>query len=187
MPLSEEEKNNQINEFYSAFGEYAIEYEHLIHTIRAGIYFLLQDSGLKNLKHQNAITADLGASDLLSLANSILKDSKEFNDTENKIIKTIINLVKDEIEKRNSLIHRLWPVGWGSGDEDDFKQVSGTKMKNKRMGVVVDTKTYSKEDFKSSTKNINRIRNLVHRLYMAAATGYSIEKSFTNDQGKIVF
>ncbi len=61
-----------MNELYVSIGEFVVQFEHLIHSIRTTIMFLLTGNGLKSQNVANLILAGYTAGPLKSLFESLL-------------------------------------------------------------------------------------------------------------------
>lgn len=158
----------QTTESYAAIGKFVCEFELLCEQMRLSIWICLSFYGLKNTSISLIILTDLTAQPLLTLLERLHAETfQQFDELalEKRISDQILNEIKELIQKRNSIVHGTYRIGWASESQTDFSNIQGYKLKaNKSKGHHIETLPESKDEYDTLSKKLNNSRNLLSRL-----------------------
>lgn len=168
----------QIDELYRAYGEFAVQFEHLIDGTRMAIADILQHEGLHNQQVANIILADLTAAPLRNLFGSLVGETKNLDKNDRRIFDNVLKRMQALTERRNEIIHGTWYIGWTSEVDDDFSIASGVKLHKSNKGGAVKSFKHSVTDFENLSKEAVALSNVVLRIYSCFHAGRSLALNF---------
>ena len=122
---------------YAALGRFVQSFELMVDSARQAIYWMLQANGAHNDDLQILLNhRSLTARPLLEICESMLtRRFSEYQsaaapdcDMARKILKQISREWRDLDEKRNSIVHATWQIGWGDVDSGVEAKVLATKI-----------------------------------------------------------
>ncbi|HDS1199674.1 TPA: hypothetical protein QDZ95_003217 [Shewanella algae] len=143
---------------YMLVGRYVVEFEHLVHSLRAfcrGV-ILVTSNGSSNIHIANSIVVDLAAYQMSTMAERLLFSffhGKVIQDQTRKEIKKEFNEIAKIIEKRNLFVHGLWLIDshYAQGRSQDT--MTYMKDKKKRDGVDISSEEITLSDFELMIQN----------------------------------
>lgn len=168
----------QSNAIYCAYGEFAVNFEHVCGAIHTAITFILNQEGLRNQQVSNILLAGLTAEPLRVIFSSLLAETQKFNAEEKKIVDSVVKRFQLLTEKRNDIIHGTWFVGWASPTDTDFSKVSGFKHHRSNKGASAKSFGFGVEEFESLTREAKALNNIFNRLYGCFLIGQPVIKNF---------
>lgn len=152
-----DKKTQDVNDIYTAYGKFAIEFELLCFSIRLCILSALEKNGLKDQKLGSVILADQTAYPLIDKLRAIITEisNGEQDPRLRNQLKGLFTFCYDMNEKRNKIIHGTWHIGHGKDIESDIPTVFGSKFKTTAVkGLDIDIFFYSPNDFDKHTNAI---------------------------------
>jgi len=180
--IRDELYKNQTKELYASLGKFMVKFELVCHNMRVAITFILDNSGLKNQQVANIILTGQTAEPLKSILRSLIGETVQLNENEQKVIKNIFGRIQQLIENRNNIVHGTWFIGWSNDAMTDFSEASGFKLYKNKDGSATKIYRNKKEDFEKLSKEAEIISELVLRLDGCILGKMSIEKNFNFDE-----
>lgn len=122
---------------YAALGRFVQNFELMVDSARQAIYWMLQTNGAHNDDLQILLNhRSLTARPLLEICESMLtRRFSEYQgvaaadcDMARKILKQIRNEWQSLDEKRDSIVHATWRIGWGDIDAGFESKIPATKI-----------------------------------------------------------
>lgn len=175
-------------EQYALIGEFAVQFEHVCHSMRSGIVMLMSIGGLRDQTLARAVCAELTAYPLLQAFNSVVLATRAFSDFETKVFGLVHKRVSRLIETRNRLIHGTTFVGSFGSKDTDFSAAFGVKDKNlKSSGVELQHYVVSEASMRPMIDECRTVGDLTQRMWnllMFPGDG-KFEKNFIVADGNV--
>lgn len=182
----DKKRKKDTDELYRSIGEFIVNFEHVCHAIQLGIVFILKKSGLRDQKISQIILAGMTADPLRTLFESLVGETQELNDNENKILKNILNRFQELTSQRNDIVHSTWFIGWGNEETVDFTNASGMKYHKNKSGSVTKSFSQKAEDFDNLAHEAVLLLKIFLRLHHCFVGDYKIEKNFVISADDVV-
>ncbi|MEH2085711.1 hypothetical protein [Nostoc sp.] len=147
-----EQRENETNEIYSAIGEFIVEFEHICFAIQTSSIFILQKLGLKNQDVARLFVNKLTAGQLKDKFKDLVFLSKIFDTEELEMIKNILDRFQNLIERRNEIIHSTWFIGYPNSETNDYTTADNIKLYKEKDGFVAKAFTNKVSDFRKLTQ-----------------------------------
>ncbi len=158
--LTDGEYGKRTEEFTSAFGEFAFNFEGVCYSASQILEEIFWSKGLdKESKLVQIVTYDSTAYPLLNYIKGALNEyyAEELSsskDSRNRLT-LLIKKMSDAIELRNNLIHSFWGIGYYIDDDVDGGDIAiGLKNKITKNGHETRIHTFTSEQFREVARNL---------------------------------
>ncbi|KMQ62599.1 hypothetical protein ACM40_10015 [Chryseobacterium sp. BLS98] len=173
MKFNETSKNT----IHHEYGNFLIEFEQLVLTIKITIIALFGIQGLKDHNYLRIVLQDQTAYPLNAKLRSLMSHYYKDEDKKFKIIDRLFILVNDIIEKRNFIVHGTSFIYSTNIDSDLIKDKIG------KFGIKVEEEKLTVESLAELTKKVKlaerKFNNLTLCIY---EPDRDLNKYFSNEQ-----
>lgn len=184
--MNEDERQKKLkeqsDELYRSYGEFSVKFEHVCHAIHTAMVFMLQMDGLKNQQVAQVLLAGHTADPLRSLFSALVAETQRLDQTDKKILDSVLKRFQALTERRNDIIHGTWFIGWASATDTDFSVASGHKHHRSNKGASSKTFSYSPADFQALAKEAEALAAIFHRLNGCFVGSHAVSKNFRVDE-----
>lgn len=163
---------------YAAFGQFAVEFEHVCFTMRCIIMNILHEQGLRNEKILNILLADQTAEPLRGLTLSLLVETQQFSIMDEKIISSLFSKVQALTRERNDVLHSTWFIGWYGTEDGDYGHAPSVKPKRSKKGDVSLDRTWRIEQFEGLTARAKTLSDNLRSVSACLFGGYKLHNNF---------
>jgi len=168
----------QTTALYAALGRFAVEFEHVCFTMRCIIMSILDEQGLRNAKVLNILLAEQTAEPLRSLTSSLLAETQQFSEKDEKIMGSLLSKVQVLTQERNDVLHSTWFIGWYGTENGDFCHAPSIKPKRSKKGDVSLDRTWKIEQFDSLTARAKALSDNLRSVNACLSHGYKLHNNF---------
>lgn len=184
--MNEDERQKKLkeqsDELYRSYGEFAVKFEHVCYAIHTAMVFMLQMEGLKNQKVAQVLLAGHTADPIRSLFSALVAETQSLDQTDKKILDSVLKRFQVLTEKRNDVIHGAWFIGWASATDTDFSVAPGYKHHRSNKGAASKTFRYSPADFQGLANEAEALAAIFQRMKGCFLFGYDVSKNFCVDE-----
>lgn len=159
-----------------------MKFEHVYHAMASVVTAILEQNGLRNYKLGIAILARASAESLRKTLEAVLAEVISPEPTEAAIATNILKRLTRLIERRNSVIHRTWFIGWTDVDDPDFSRANGIRFRKGKQGASPDFLDYSATEFDELSSEADELTELVRGAGNALMSGQSLSSRFVTSQ-----
>jgi hypothetical protein len=163
---------------YAAIGRFAVKFAHVCHAMGSVITAILEKNGLRNYKLALAVLAGLSAESLRRNFEAVLAEVISSEPTEQAITSDILKRIGRLNERRNSVIHRTWFIGWTDVDDPDFSRAQGIRFRKDKHGAGPDFLHYSVAEFDELSTEADELTELVRQLGNAIISSLELSTRF---------
>lgn len=187
----------QTTEQYANIGRFIQEFELVVQALRfLPAIFLPRGNGnmqdlVNIILHHSAMTAKPLLDIYRAMATVIKKkqfeqgppDKKEEEMTED-LLKHVGKTFTEMIEKRNSIVHGTWFIGWGNEHTEDFSESPSMKGFVKKDGVEYRSIVSSMSELTNLVQELQDLRVIISRLSVCLSDDRKISRNFHKRDGK---
>lgn len=182
----QQKRKEQTNALYCAYGQFAVEFEHVCHAVHTAMIFMLHREGLRNQQVANVLLAGLTAEPLKNIFAALVAETQELRPQDKQLIDGVLKRFKLLIEQRNDIIHGTWFIGLASSDTTDFSNAMVFKHHRSNKGASAKSFDYDVDKLQSLTREAEALKNIFMRLHGCFIAEHPIWENFKIDANGLV-